>query len=66
MKKLYLFLFILVFILILIIAPVTIIASENSIKILIEESLEYLEQQNYSMAINSLEKSLLLIREKAP
>ncbi len=41
---------------------IAIIASEVTF---IEQALEYLQQQNYNMAVTSLEKALLQIREKA-
>ncbi|HOR42141.1 MAG TPA: hypothetical protein PK111_03125 [Atribacterota bacterium] len=54
----------LIFLLILIfISPVSWAATEES---LIEEALFHLEQQNYQMAENLLEKALLLIWNKAP
>ncbi len=65
MKRIYLFLCFFILITLLTLAPITIVASENSEKALIEQSLEYLEQQNYNEAIESLEKALLSIREKA-
>lgn len=65
MKRIYLFLCFSIISAVLTFTPITIIASENSEKILIEQSLEYLEQQNYNMAIESLEKALLSIRGKA-
>ncbi|MDD3640804.1 MAG: hypothetical protein PHE81_00915 [Atribacterota bacterium] len=66
MKKIYLFLCISIIILLLIFTPATMIASENSAKILIEESLTALEKQDFNTAVKSLEKALLLIRDKAP
>ena len=56
-----LFCFLLIMVLTLIIA-ITAIASEQT---LIEQSLEYLEEENYNMAIETLEKALLSIRQKA-
>ncbi len=41
---------------------ITAISSEQT---LIEQSLEYLEQQNYNKAIETLEKALLSIRQKS-
>ncbi|MFA6621332.1 MAG: hypothetical protein WCV43_03155, partial [Candidatus Caldatribacteriota bacterium] len=60
MKKIYLFLCISIIILLLIFTPATMIASENSAKILIEESLTALEKQDFNTAVKSLEKALLL------
>lgn len=62
MKKLIKCLHFISVITLIIIIPMTIIASEKK---LIEQSLEYLEEQNYIMAIDTLEKALLSIREKA-
>ena len=62
MKKIIKYLHLISVITLVIIIPMTIMASE---KTLIEQSLEYLEEQNYIMAIDTLEKALLSIREKA-
>src|SRR6056297_1332421 len=56
-----LFCFLLIIVLTLIMT-ITAIASEQT---LIEQSLEYLEEENYNMAIETLEKALLPIRQKA-
>lgn len=65
MKRIYLLICFSTISALLILTPITIIASDNSEKTLIEQSLDYLEQKNYNMAIESLEKALLSIREKA-
>lgn len=62
MKKLIKCLHFISVITLIIIIPMTIIASEKK---LIEQSLEYLKEENYIMAIDTLEKALLSIREKA-
>jgi hypothetical protein len=62
MKKTNIWLFLALIIGLLSIMPTTIVAQDT---ILIEQSLEYLQQQNYNMAIDSLEKAILLLREKA-
>jgi len=62
MKKLIKCLHFIFVITLIIIIPMTIMASEKK---LIEQSLEYLEEQNYIMAIDTLEKALLSIREKS-
>jgi len=65
MKRIYLFLCFSIISVVLILTPITLVASENSEKMSIEQSLEYIEQKNYNMAIKSLEKALLSLREKA-
>jgi len=65
MKRIYLFLCFSFISVVLILTSITLVASENSEKMSIEQSLEYLEQKNYNMAIKSLEKALLSLREKA-
>lgn len=65
MKKIYLFLSLSLIFLLLTLFTQTIAASDNQAKTLIEQSLDYLEAQDFNMAVESLEKALLLIREKS-
>jgi len=62
MKRINIFLYFTLIIGLLVIMTVAVVASE---KILIEQTLEYLKQQNYNLATDTLEKALLLLREKA-
>ena len=63
MNKYYISIFLLFLLGLIIVFPGTIFASEKN---LIEQSLEFLEQEDYQQAINTLEKTLSLLRSKAP
>ena len=65
MKKINLFLSLSLIFLLLMPFTQTITASDNPAKTMVEQSLYFLEQQDFNMAIESLEKALLLIREKS-
>jgi hypothetical protein len=53
------------FVLIMVLTGIMTITAISSEQTLIEQSLEYLEQQNYNKAIETLEKALLSIRQKS-